>query len=996
MSPSTKSKKALLRQKAEKLLSKKSPIFSKNENRDIKKLVRELQVHQIELETKNEELRRAQAEIEESRTKYFDLYDFSSVGYFTFSQTGEILEVNLTGASLLGVERTKLLHRPFSTFLDPEFRSLFRDHRLSVLKAGGRERCELKLLKKDGKSFYVSLESISVPHGRNHRIRSAVSDITELKKAREKAETEHAFRIAIANSILSGIIAVDPEGRQSFVNLGFCRMVGRSEEELIGRKPPFAYWPPEESDHISKAFQKVMDGKAPRDGLELRFMRKNGERFDALVVSSPLKDHRGKVIGLIGTIGDITHLKQMENDLKQLNTRLEERVRQRTAELEAANQQLTQEITERKQAEEALRESEETLLLAQLVARVGTFELNIETGVNTWTPELEVMYGLKPGGFAGTQPAWEQLVHPEDHERAVRLVNEGLETGAPMNGEWRVVWPDGSIHWLAGRWQVFKDETGKPLRMTGVNIDITERKQLEKELRRSRDELEIRVQERTAELMDVVEELQDEMSERKRIEEALVEQSSILEGFFTSTITPLIFLDKNFNFIRVNEAYARVCHRDISEFPRHNHFEFYPHQENEAIFKQVVETKTPYQAFAKPFSFTDHPEWGTTYWDWTLTPLLNDKGEVEFLVFSLEDVTEQTHAEEALREVSRYNRSLIEASLDPLVTINADGKVTDVNKATEVITGFSRDRLIGSDFSDYFTDPDKARKGYMQVFLSGSVKDYPLAVRHTSGKITDVLYHATVYRNEAGEIQGVFAAARDITERKRAEEALRESETRLKYLSSQLLTVQENERKHIAREVHDSLGQSLSAIKFKVESVITDMRQGGHKEIVKSLETIVPIIQTSLEEARRIQMDLRPSVLDDLGIVPTLEWFCRDYQKIYSHIRIEKETHINESDLSPELKTVIYRVTQEAMNNIAKHSKANLVRLYLNRKENKIELTVRDNGIGFDLEQVIDREGSTRGLGLTSMRERIQLSGGSSVIESTAGQGTTVTAIWTL
>ncbi len=143
-------------------------------------------------------------------------------------------------------------------------------------------------------------------------------------------------------------------------------------------------------------------------------------------------------------------------------------------------------------------------------------------------------------------------------------------------------------------------------------------------------------------------------------------------------------------------------------------------------------------------------------------------------------------------------------------------------------------------------------------------------------------------------------------------------------------------------------------------------------------------------------MDLRPSVLDDLGIVPTLEWFCRDYQKIYSHIRIEKEIHIKESDLLPELKTAIYRVTQEAMNNIAKHSKANLVRLFLNKKKNKIELTIRDNGIGFDLEQVIDREASKRGLGLTSMRERIQLSGGSWMIESAPGQGTVLSAVWTL
>jgi len=129
-------------------------------------------------------------------------------------------------------------------------------------------------------------------------------------------------------------------------------------------------------------------------------------------------------------------------------------------------------------------------------------------------------------------------------------------------------------------------------------------------------------------------------------------------------------------------------------------------------------------------------------------------------------------SEEELRIASLSARYLIEASLDPLVTISADGKITDVNKATEQITGVSRDRLIGSDFLNYFTEPDKAREGYQQVFSQGIVRDYPLTIRHVSGHTTDVLYNASVYKNEAGEVQGVFAAARDITERKKAEEGL--------------------------------------------------------------------------------------------------------------------------------------------------------------------------------------------------------------------------------
>ena len=135
-------------------------------------------------------------------------------------------------------------------------------------------------------------------------------------------------------------------------------------------------------------------------------------------------------------------------------------------------------------------------------------------------------------------------------------------------------------------------------------------------------------------------------------------------------------------------------------------------------------------------------------------------------------------AQEALRQANAYNRSLLEASLDPLVTIGPDGKITDVNAATEAVTGCTRAALIGTDFSDYFTDREKARAGYQQVFREGFVRDYPLELRHRDGHITSVLYNASVYRDENGDVAGIFAAARDITQRKHAEEALRQSEQR--------------------------------------------------------------------------------------------------------------------------------------------------------------------------------------------------------------------------
>lgn len=143
-----------------------------------------------------------------------------------------------------------------------------------------------------------------------------------------------------------------------------------------------------------------------------------------------------------------------------------------------------------------------------------------------------------------------------------------------------------------------------------------------------------------------------DISGRKRAEEELRKRSRQLEAFFDHTLTPLVFLDRHYNFVRVNEAYARACQRDTAEFLGRNHFELYP-SDSKAIFDEVVRTKMPTVQTARPFTFADHPEWGVTYWDWTLTPILNEAGEIEFLVYALVDVTRRRKAEEKLGHAER-------------------------------------------------------------------------------------------------------------------------------------------------------------------------------------------------------------------------------------------------------------------------------------------------------------------------------------------------------
>lgn len=150
---------------------------------------------------------------------------------------------------------------------------------------------------------------------------------------------------------------------------------------------------------------------------------------------------------------------------------------------------------------------------------------------------------------------------------------------------------------------------------------------------------------------------------------------------------------------------------------------------------------------------------------------IETEGETLMLA-SIVDISEHKRTDE-LRGSASYARSLIEASLDPLVTISAEGKITDVNEGSIKVTGIPRERLIGTDFSDYFTEPDKARAGYQQVFAKGFVTDYPLTIRHCDGRHTDVLYNASLYKDGAGRVLGVFAAARDVTEQKQASQYAR-------------------------------------------------------------------------------------------------------------------------------------------------------------------------------------------------------------------------------
>ena len=241
---------------------------------------------------------------------------------------------------------------------------------------------------------------------------------------------------------------------------------------------------------------------------------------------------------------------------------------------------------------------------------------------------------------------------------------------------------------------------------------------------------------------------------------------------------------------------------------------------------------------------------------------------------------------------------------------------------------------------------------------------------------------------------GRFALLTDITLRANAQRALQRSESDLRLLSAQLWKTQELERQRIARELHDGIGQSLGGIKFSLESCCALMEAGNAGAALVGVQQQTRKIRDLVEEVRRIAMDLRPSTLDDLGILATIGWFSREFRSIYGHVRLETTVDAMEDEIAAPLKTAIYRIIQEATNNVVTHSGARNIWLTMRSVGQHIELRIADDGSGFNPGKFSVPDENARGLGLASMRERAEATGGRLRIESQDGRGTAVVATW--
>jgi len=490
-------------------------------------LVRELQLSRIELEMQNEELLQTEAAAQEALHKYSQLFDFAPVGYVRLDKCGLIREANVAAAALLGIERNRLTERPFAKHVAKSSQATFAEFCSRLRQTRAKQCCELMLVYKNtqafaevrvegkvttdperGEGLWLVLTNISEYKQSEATLRQAhqqlESQVTErtahLKLAseylvgesasrREAEESlrqiEERYRLMVSSIMDYAIVMLSPSGEVVSWNEGADRIQGYREEEILGRHFSCFYTSEDVQSHKPEDSLRAAteSGRFEDEGWRVR---KDGTLFWAEVVITALRDAKGGLSGYAKITRDISTRNKAELELAQHREVLEELVRLRTAELETANTHLQAEILERKQAEAALKQAHQRWSLAMESAQMGTWDIDLPSGVMTHSAQIGPMFGQAREFVHRDLRAWSEMIHPDDREQFLAQLQAAIDGPSEFHAQFRVLWQDGAaIRWVETIGTVLRDDSGHPLRAIGVAIDITERQGAEQALRES-------------------------------------------------------------------------------------------------------------------------------------------------------------------------------------------------------------------------------------------------------------------------------------------------------------------------------------------------------------------------------------------------------------------------------------------------------------------------------------------------------------------------------
>jgi PAS domain S-box-containing protein len=825
---------------------------------DIQKLIDELEVHQIELETRNQELRDTQARLQESHTKYADLYDFAPVGYLTLDEDGLVVEANLTAARQLGIKRSRLMKSRFFVHIVRADRDAFRSHLNSTLKTEANQSCEIRLMRRNARGFCAQLNTIFIKDANGNRLlRTSVKDISGRKRTEDALlESEERFRKLVEASFEG--IAIIEQGILIDANPRLAEMTGYELHEMIG-KPGVDFIVPEDRElvwqNMSNRCEAPYEGRILRkdgtvitveargrhflrDGLNIRVTaihditeRKRNEKalqqhdhalservkeLNCLYGIASLRERRDVILEeLLQGVADLippswqypeitcARITLNEQEFKTGNfsktfrgqsvdiivfgervgvveiNYLEERPASEEGPSRKEERNLLKAIAERlgkiiehKRTEEALRESESTAraLLNAPSQAVGLLDAEgIILDLNETTAQR---LGKKRDELRGLNIC--DLLPPAVVEHRKAFIEKVIQSGEPIRfvDEREGIWNDHTVY------PVF-DAEGKVSKVAVLSHDITDRKlaeaereRLMRDLDRARLELEKQVEARTAELVAANKQLNEEIEERKRVEEALQTASQQWQATFDAVRDAIWVMGPDYRIIRCNKSTIDLLKKEPDEILGQ-----YCCTAVHGTSHPIPECPMPRMKETGRRASVEFPM-NERWFGVSVDPILDETGAVQNVVHIIRDITEQKRAAEQLRQSEEKYRNIFEQSTLGIFQSGPDGKFISANPSLARMLGYeSPESLIAS----VHCIPDQIyARPEVRSEVKQSLEESDRATLQVEFHRRDLTsgtanMHMRTVRDKDGSLLYLEGFVEDITERKRAEEQIRQS-----------------------------------------------------------------------------------------------------------------------------------------------------------------------------------------------------------------------------
>ena len=602
-------------------------------------------------------------------------------------------------------------------------------------------------------------------------------------------------------------------------------------------------------------------------------------------------------------------------------------------------------IIDKVSAEIALQESEAKYRSILDNIEDGYYEVDLVGNLTFFNDSLCKMFGYTRSELMGMN--YRSFMHADDVDLIFKTFNRVFNTGVPSKGvEWRVIRKDGAVRYLDTSVSLIQDAEGHIRYFGGITRDVTQRRRADEALRAS------------------------EAKYRSLFE-------SIPVGLYQTTMDGRV--------VDVNSACLRILkYPGKEELLSRDAREMYVNPEDSEKIRAKLANN----------GFVDNYEARLRRWDdsmvWisiTAHLIYDDYGNVLFIDGSLKDISERKEKEELLRESEIKYRGLAERSSDIIVLTDTAGTPHFWSPSSEQILGYSVDELMAKHPSDLMAvdEYDRMMKFFPRLVDEQQVGNIEVSMTRKDGSEVIIEWTATPVRHE-NKLTGIQFLGRDITVRKQAEAALQKSHEELRNLSKHLELAREQERRTIAREVHDDLGQLLTAIKFDLAWMKRHLIDRDDSQWQPKIEGVNELANQAIHSVKRISTQLRPEILSDLGLEAAMEWYLGDFQKrtgIDCKLQFS-EKEFSEGHLCDELCISIFRIFQEALTNVARHSRASRVTVKVLNSDGWIKLKVGDNGIGISEAQINGSES----YGLLGIRERVNAFGGMMEIVGDSGKGT--------